>query len=125
MSGWKYTNSSHTVVSRTNADGRVESKCVEAIADWLAAGNTPEPADTPAAYIPDVVPMAQMCLALLAKGKYLEVDAAIAQMPLVAQIQWQRETRVRRDHDLVAALQALFQWTDTQMDELFTLASGL
>ncbi|MDP1664142.1 MAG: hypothetical protein Q8L79_03370 [Methylobacter sp.] len=122
---WKYTNGSNTVVSRTNADGTHESKLVEAIADWIGEGNTPEPANTQAIVIPEVVTMAQMCLALLAKDKYLEVDAAISQMPLAAQIQWQRETRVRRDHDLVASLQVLFQWTDVQMDELFTLADTL
>ena len=44
MSQWKYTNASNTVV--VSNDGR-ESCIVSAIADWLAEGNTPEPADIP------------------------------------------------------------------------------
>jgi hypothetical protein len=44
---WKYTDSTNTVVYRINEDGSCESHLVEVIADWLAEGNTPEPADPP------------------------------------------------------------------------------
>lgn len=44
---WKFTDSSHQVVARVAEDGREESCSVSAIADWLAAGNTPLPADQP------------------------------------------------------------------------------
>jgi len=45
MSNWKYTDTTNRVVVRTNDDGSSESCLVEAIADWLAEGNTPIPAD--------------------------------------------------------------------------------
>lgn len=44
---WKYTDATERVVSRTNANGSSESCLVEAIADWLAEGNTPDPVDIP------------------------------------------------------------------------------
>lgn len=45
MSTWKYTDPSNRVVVRTLADGSSESCVVEAIAEWIAEGNTPLPAD--------------------------------------------------------------------------------
>jgi hypothetical protein len=42
MSNWKFTDATNTVVFREN-----ESCLVSAIADWIAEGNTPEPADVP------------------------------------------------------------------------------
>jgi len=42
MSNWKYTDTTNKIVWRGQ-----DSCLVEAIADWLAAGNTPEPADLP------------------------------------------------------------------------------
>ena len=44
MSNWKFTDASNRVVSRVSK-GFVESCSVESVADWLAAGNTPTPAD--------------------------------------------------------------------------------
>ena len=47
MTIWKYTDATQRVVSRTLANGNMESCIVEAIAEWLSDGNTPEPADIP------------------------------------------------------------------------------
>jgi len=45
MTNWKFTDASGLVVYRTNANGSMESCAVDAIGEWLAAGNTPEPAE--------------------------------------------------------------------------------
>jgi hypothetical protein len=47
MTNWKFTDSTNRVVIRTHADGRQESCMVEVIADWIAKGNAPDPADPP------------------------------------------------------------------------------
>ena len=46
---WKYTNSDNTVVWREWPDGRQESCLVTTpeVQNWIASGNTPEPADPP------------------------------------------------------------------------------
>ena len=45
MTNWKYTDATNTVVFRTLDNGAMESCLVSVIADWIAEGNTPEPAD--------------------------------------------------------------------------------
>ena len=42
---WKFTDATNTVVYKINDDGSCESHLVEVIADWIAEGNTPDPAD--------------------------------------------------------------------------------
>lgn len=44
---WKYTDATNTVVSRTLDSSAFESCFVSVIADWIAEGNIPIPADTP------------------------------------------------------------------------------
>lgn len=44
---WKFTDSTNTVVFRINDDGSCESCLVEAIAGWLAEGNTPDTSGPP------------------------------------------------------------------------------
>jgi len=46
---WKYADSTNKIVARILEDGHMQSCKVEMIADWIAAGNTPEPADPPSA----------------------------------------------------------------------------
>ena len=41
---WQYTDDTKAIVQREGSDGRIESCLVEAIADWIAEGNTPDPA---------------------------------------------------------------------------------
>jgi len=47
ITNWKYTDGTNNIVTRTLASGGLESCFVSEIADWIAAGNTPDPADGP------------------------------------------------------------------------------
>lgn len=64
MSNWKFTDANNRIVSRTLPDGRMESCVVEVIADWIAGGNTPDPAD----------PLPPKDLVAEAKAKLAEID---------------------------------------------------
>lgn len=46
---WKYAPNNPDVVYRINADGSMESCFAtrEDVQEWIAEGNTPEPADAP------------------------------------------------------------------------------
>ena len=66
MSKWKYTDETCKVVVRTTADGGSESCHVSVISDWLAEGNTPEPAEP----LPAVDPKAAI------HAKILQLESA-------------------------------------------------
>lgn len=80
--------------------------------------------------VPNTVSMRQARLQLNAtpmgtSTAYDAVNAAIDQMDTAAKIDWEYATDVKRDFSLVAQMQALFQWTDAQMDDFFIEASKL
>jgi hypothetical protein len=52
---WKYTDATERVVMRVLENGATESCLVSVISDWIAAGNTPDPADIPATVVPQSV----------------------------------------------------------------------
>lgn len=52
MTNWKYTDKSERAVMRILPDGSTESCCVSVIADWIATGGVPDPAD-PITFDPD------------------------------------------------------------------------
>lgn len=75
------------------------------------------------------VSMAQARLALLQKGYLQHVNDYFNGMVGVegeaARIDWEFRVTVRRDHRLVALMQAELLLTDAEVDELFTLAKTL
>jgi hypothetical protein len=89
---------------------------------WVAAGNTPAPYVAP---VPQTVTMRQANRALLAAGLLDAVNAAIAQSPREAQIDWERAQDVERDNPLVASLAGVLGLDSAALDNLFTVAAGL
>lgn len=83
----------------------------------------------PSSAIPTIVTMAQARQALLQQGHLQHVSDYINGMTgavgEAARIDWEFRTTVERSHSLVALIQAELLLTDTQVDELFTLASTL
>lgn len=128
MSNWQYTDQSNRAVSRIRDDGFHESCLVEAIADWIAEGNTPLPSDNLPVKVTRVT-MRQARLALLGADLLSTVNAAIAAMTgtqgEAARIEWEYSQEVQRDRGLVAALGTSLGLTEAQLDALFETASKI
>lgn len=77
------------------------------------------------ALIPTVVSMRQARLALLQAGLLTAVNTAINTAEEAVKIEWEYATEVKRDHALVQSLASALSLTETQLDELFTLAGTL
>ena len=96
---------------------------------WLAEGNTPEPADPPPPIVITSVTMRQARLALLAANMLTAVNTAIAAMTgtegEAARIEWEYAAEVRRDSALVQALTPALGLDDAALDDLFTAAAAL
>jgi hypothetical protein len=98
--------------------------------EWLAAGNTPEPAPVePPPGVPQIVTMRQARLALLGAGLLGNVTTAINALPepdkSVATIEWEYSQEVHRDRALIQVLGPMLGLDDAQMDALFVAAAAL
>lgn len=131
MKYWKYTDNSNSSIFRVLDDGTQESLLCnsdEFIA-WLAAGNSPEPADPVTPAVPTVVTMRQARLALLHAGLLGTVNSAVATMTGAegdaARVTWEFSTEVRRTDPLVAQLATQLGLDDAALDDLFTKAAAL
>ena len=96
---------------------------------WLAAGNTPEPADPPPVPVITSVEMRQARLALHQQGLLTQVNNAVATMPGElgdkARIEWEFSNTVKRDKPLVQVVAASLGLTSQQIDDLFAFAATL
>lgn len=75
--------------------------------------------------VPVVMSMRQARLQLLAQNILDDVNTTISTMSQAAQIEWEYATEVRRDNQLVLALQTALSMTDSDMDLFFSDASLL
>ena len=80
--------------------------------------------------VPDTISMRQCRLQLLStplgdSTGYATVNAAIATMGEAAQIDWEYAADVQRTFPLVVAMQQMFGWDDSQMDDFFREAAKL
>lgn len=122
MTTYKYTDATNTVVHVIDDDGISRSSCLASI---LPEGAVIEPYVEPPAPIPTVVSMRQARLALLQGGYLATVNAAIAQGGQADQITWEYATEVDRSDPLVANMALALNLTETDLDNLFTLAASL
>lgn len=78
--------------------------------------------------IPIFVSKRQASLALHFMGLYQDVEDYIANIPepngTIARIEWQTASEIERHHPLVIELESVLEFTSSQMDDLFRLASS-
>lgn len=79
----------------------------------------------PATSVPSVVTMRQARLALLQSGLLAQVNTAVAAADEATKITWEFSTEVHRENALVATLASALGLTESQLDDLFTLAATL
>lgn len=75
--------------------------------------------------IPQSVTMRQACVQLEVNGLLDDVEAIVATLPRVYQIEWQRASTVQRDNPLVEMVRQQQGMTSEQIDALFIAASLL
>jgi hypothetical protein len=92
--------------------------------EWLAAGNTPEPADPEPQVFP-VVTMRQARLALHDAGLLTQVNGAVSALGGSVEIEWEYATTVERSSPLVASLATALNLSEQEIDALFEAAKTL
>lgn len=91
---------------------------------WLAAGNTPEPADPIIIPIPSCSPR-QIRQVLTAAGLRTAVESAVAVGSQDLKDWWEFSTTIERTHPEVIAMGAALGQTPEQLDQLFTAGAAL
>ena len=93
------------------------------------SANAPAWVDDTTNRTPQVVTMRQARLALLSTGRLADVETAIAGMSepdkTAASIEWEYSQTVERGRPFVSVLAGLLSLTETDLDDLFTLAATL
>jgi hypothetical protein len=106
-----------------------DNRHYQAVMDWIAAGNTPEPADPDPIVIPQIVSMRQAREALIRRGYFKTVDDHIKAMAApegdIARNEWDYSQTVERTRPLTLAMGDLLALDAAAMDELFQFAATL
>jgi hypothetical protein len=76
-------------------------------------------------HVPKAVSMRQACVQLEIDGLLDDVEAIVATLPRVYQIEWQRASTVSRDNPLVEMARQQQGMTAEQIDALFIAAAAL
>lgn len=94
---------------------------------WLAEGNTPEPYVAPPPPIPQSVTRFQARVALVQAGHFDTIDTYIATLPKtdVKRLAWEDAAEWERASPTLNFLANMLGLTDTDVDDLFILASGI
>ena len=93
--------------------------------EWLDEGNEPAQPAAQESAPPRSVEMRQARLALLQFDMLDAVESTIAAAPKAAQIEWEFALTINRDYPLVQSMKASLGLSESQLDELFTLAATL
>ena len=91
---------------------------------WLAEGNTPLPVD-PVPVLPIVVSPRQIKQALDQVGLYDAVESAVTVGNRQLKIWWNDATAFEENHPMVVGMAASLNVSETQLHDLFVLASTL
>ena len=97
----------------------------EAGIGWSYAGGVFTAPPVPPVPVPQQVTMRQACIQLEADGLLDDVEAVVATLPRIYQIEWQRASVVLRDNPLVEIVRQQQGMTAEQIDTLFINASNL
>lgn len=124
MKTYRYADATQTVVHVIDADGVSR---MSMLASVLPEGATVLPHVPPAPGVPQVVSAFQAVAALDDAGLLASVEAMMANpaTPKRTRLAWERAQEFRRNSPTVKTMGAALGMTDTDLDNLFILASGI
>lgn len=124
MKTYQYTDATNTVVHVIDEDGISR---MSMIASALPEGASVEPYIAPPPPIPSSVTRFQARVALVQAGHFDTIDTYIATLPKtdVKRLAWEDAAEWERASPTLNFLANMLGLTDTDVDDLFILASGI